>query len=275
MMSSIMLCSYINRSNYWGFIQLDMHWMNRTFNNTGNAWFVHIFYLLIVKNISKWINPFKYWNLVVIPAAYIVVDLLLENMVSVIYIYFLWIRSVDFIFVQLAFANHLQQSINFTQSPFNPNVIVDSVINLVFNYNCDCFHRLTSSMICSLHTAVASSSAIINMSSVIAQLVLTMICYEIRAIDTLALLFSIDNIWSINLDRCLDQINNLYHDMNYSTFSLLYMTNILLYEGSTIIDCSLIIGNQMDTLFSGLMVVFTLYYQVARHLYLIFISVFV
>ena len=228
----IMLCSYINRSNYWGFIQLDMHWMNRTFNNTGNAWFVHIFYLLIVKNISKWINPFKYWNLVVIPAAYIVVDLLLENMVSVIYIYFLWIRSVvlfSFSF-QLAFANHLQQSINFTQSPFNPNVIVDSVINLVFNYNCDCFHRLTSSMICSLHTAVASSSAIINMSSVIAQLVLTMICYEIRAtnIKSLSILFSIDNIWSINLDRCLDQINNLYHDMNYSTFSLLYMTNILL-----------------------------------------------
>ena len=113
---------------------------------------------------------------------------------------------------------------------------------------------------------------IINMSSVIVQLVLTMICYEIRSKDKL---FSIDNIWSINLDRCLDQINNLYHDMNYSTFSLLYMTNILLYEGSTIIDCSLIIGNQMDTLFSGLMVVFTLYYQVARHLYLIFISVFV
>ena len=109
------------------------------------------------------------------------------------------------------------------------------------------------------------------MSSVIAQLVLTMICYEIR---TMYKLFSIDNIWSINLDRCLDQVN-IYHDMNYETFSLLLLTNILLYEGSTIIDCSLIIGNQMDTLFSGLMVVFTLYYQVARHLYLIFISVFV
>ena len=133
-------------------------------------------------------------------------------------------------------------------------------------------------MICSLHTAVsftASSSAIINMSSVIAQLVLTMICYEIRTHSFSMKLFSIDNIWSINLDRCLDQINNLYHDMNYSTFSLLLLTNILLYEGSTIIDCSLIIGNQMDTLFSGLLVVFTLYYQVARHLSLIFISVFV
>ena len=124
---------------------------------------------------------------------------------------------------------------------------------------------------------VAIASAIINMSSVIAQLVLTMICYEIRAneLNILnALLFSIDNIWSINLDRCLDQVNN-NHDMNYETFTLLLLTNILLYEGSTIIDCSLIIGNQMDTLFSGLMVVFTLYYQVARHLYLIFISVFV
>ena len=120
----------------------------------------------------------------------------------------------------------------------------------------------------------AIASAIINMSSVIAQLVLTMICYEIRTHSFSMKLFSIDNIWSINLDRCLDQVNN-NHDMNYETFTLLLLTNILLYEGSTIIDCSLIIGNQMDTLFSGLMVVFTLYYQVALHLYLIFISVFV
>jgi hypothetical protein len=150
-----------------------------------------------------------------------------------------------------------------------------SVIYIIFlwiRYHRNHHRSRSSSMFAS---TFAIASAIINMSSVIAQLVLTMICYEIRAIDTLALLFSIDNIWSINLDRCLDQINNLYHDMNYSTFSLLYMTNILLYEGSTIIDCSLIIGNQMDTLFSGLLVVFTLYYQVARHLYLIFISVFV
>ena len=98
---------------------------------------------------------------------------------------------------------------------------------------------------------------IINMSSVIVQLVLTMICYEIRSNHCKDKLFSIDNIWSINLDRCLDQVNN-NHDMNYETFSLLLLTNILLYEGSTIIDCSLILGNQMDTLFSGLMVVFTL-----------------
>ena len=112
---------------------------------------------------------------------------------------------------------------------------------------------------------------IINMSSVIVQLVLTMICYEIRSKDKL---FSIDNIWSINLDRCLDQAN-IYLDVNYETFSLLLLTNILLYEGSTMFDCSLIIGNQINTCLSGLMVVFTLYYQVARHLYLIFISIFV
>jgi len=134
-------------------------------------------------------------------------------------------------------------------------------------------------MICSLHSYSITAAGIINMSSVIAQLVLVSICYEIRANylgsnDSFHCIISNDNIWSINLDRCLDQVN-IYHDMNYETFSLLLLTNILLYEGSTIIDCSLIIGNQMDTLFSGLMVVFTLYYQVARHLYLIFISVFV
>ena len=117
----------------------------------------------------------------------------------------------------------------------------------------------------------AIASAIINMSSVIAQLVLTMICYEIRSSDKL---FSIDNIWSINLDRCLDQVN-IYHDMNYETFSLLLLTNILLYEGSTIIDCSLIIGNQMDTLLSGFMVVFTLYYTVARYIVFIFSTIFI
>ena len=117
-----------------------------------------------------------------------------------------------------------------------------------------------------------------------------MICYEIRAnasvdtiingvaanslITSLAILFSLDNIWSINLDKCLDQAN-IYLDVNYETFSLLVLTNILLYEGSTMFDCSLIIGNQINTCLSGLMVVFTLYYQVARHLYLIFISIFV
>ena len=123
---------------------------------------------------------------------------------------------------------------------------------------------------------------VINLSSVIAQLVWIMICYEIRAnasvdtwsnslITSLAILFS---LWSINLDKCLDQAN-IYLDLNYETFSLLLLTNILLYEGSTMFDCSLIIGNQINTLLSGLMVVFTLYYMVARHLYLIFISIFV
>ena len=126
---------------------------------------------------------------------------------------------------------------------------------------------------------------VINLSSVIAQLVWIMICYEIRAnasvdtwsnslITSLAILFSLNNIWSINLDKCLDQAN-IYLDVNYETFSLLVLTNILLYEGSTMFDCSLIIGNQINTCLSGLMVVFTLYYQVARHLYLIFISIFV
>ena len=139
---------------------------------------------------------------------------------------------------------------------------------------------------CNLHSF--SLFNVINLSSVIAQLVWIMICYEIRAnasvdtwsyaanslITSLAILFSLDNIWSINLDKCLDQAN-IYLDVNYETFSLLLLTNILLYEGSTIIDCSLIIGNQINTCLSGLMVVFTLYYQVARHLYLIFISIFV
>ena len=119
------------------------------------------------------------------------------------------------------------------------------------------------------------------MSSFIAQLVLSIICYEIRItnesflglITSLAILISIDNIYNENLDKCLDQAN-IYLDLNYETFSLLVLTNILLYEGS-IFDCSLIIGNQINTLLSGLMVVFTLYYMVARHLYLIFISIFV
>ena len=138
--------------------------------------------------------------------------------------------------------------------------------------------------------AIISIWIMVNLSSVIAQLVWSMICYEIRAnasvdtwssgvaanslITSLAILFSLDNIWSINLDKCLDQAN-IYLDVNYETFSLLVLTNILLYEGSTMFDCSLIIGNQINTCLSGLMVVFTLYYQVARHLYLIFISIFV
>jgi hypothetical protein len=74
------------------------------------------------------------------------------------------------------------------------------------------------------------------------ELVWIMICYEIRAnasvdtltgvaanslITSLAILFSLDNILSINLDRCIDQAN-IYLDLNYETFSLLILTNILL-----------------------------------------------
>ena len=125
-------------------------------------------------------------------------------------------------------------------------------------------------------------STFINISSVITQLVWIMICYEIKInikfnyyyITSLVILFSLDNILIINLDRCLDFLN-IYLDMNYESFSLLLLTNILLYEGSTIIDCSLIIANQINLFLSGLMIVFTLYYQVTRHLYLIFISIFI
>ena len=160
----------------------------------------------------------------------------------------------------------------------------------VINYLLPAIILKSSSIIISLFTNWCSFSLfnVINLSSVIAQLVWIMICYEIRAnasvdtwsyaanslITSLAILFSLDNIWSINLDKCLDQAN-IYLDVNYETFSLLVLTNILLYEGSTMFDCSLIIGNQINTCLSGLMVVFTLYYQVARHLYLIFISIFV
>ena len=109
------------------------------------------------------------------------------------------------------------------------------------------------------------------MSSVIAQFVLTMICYEMSCCKDKTNRINFNNfdsndfIYNENLDLCLDQAN-IYRDVNYETFSFLLLTNILLYEGSTIIDCSLILGNQIDTLLSGLMVVFTLYYQIARHL---------
>jgi hypothetical protein len=75
-------------------------------------------------------------------------------------------------------------------------------------------------------------------------------------ITSLAILLSIDNIWNENLDTYLDQVNiNL--DVNYETFTLVLLNNLLLYEASTIIDCSLIIGNQIDTLLSGVLVVFS------------------
>ena len=111
------------------------------------------------------------------------------------------------------------------------------------------------------------------MSSVIDQLVLVIICYEIRLtntfINSLTILISIDTICNENLDRCLDEAN-IYLDVNYETFTLLLLNNILFYEGSTLIDCSLIIGNQIDTLLSGFIVVFTFYYNVGRYVYFIF-----
>ena len=135
----------------------------------------------------------------------------------------------------------------------------------------------TSSMIFnSLILFLFSLCFIINMSSLIAQLVWILICYEMKVnvwFDSLAIIFLLDNIWSMNLDRWLDEVN-IYLDLNYESFSLLLLTNILFYEGSTMFDCSLLIGNQINTLLSGLMVVFTLYYMVARHLYLIFVSIF-
>ena len=116
-------------------------------------------------------------------------------------------------------------------------------------------------------------SILFNMSGVIAQLLLLWICYSLRAIcgiiTSLAILITIDNISNENLDNGLDQANiNL--DINYESFTLILLNNLLLYDGSTIIDCSLIIGNQIDTLLSGFIVVFTFYYNVGRYVYFIF-----
>ena len=116
-------------------------------------------------------------------------------------------------------------------------------------------------------------SILFNMSGVIAQLLLLWICYSLRAIcgiiTSLAILITIDNISNENLDNGLDQANiNL--DINYESFTLILLNNLLLYDGSTIIDCSLIIGNQIDTLLSGFLIVFSLYFEVARHFMLIF-----
>ena len=62
------------------------------------------------------------------------------------------------------------------------------------------------------------------------------ICYEIRAnrwsmigknMTSLIIVFSLDNIWSMNLDTCLDQVN-IYVELNYESFTLLLLTNIIL-----------------------------------------------
>jgi len=48
-------------------------------------------------------------------------------------------------------------------------------------------------------------------------------------------------------------------DTNYETFTLTVLKNILLVQGISLVDLSLIIGNLIDTLLSGFLVVFTLY----------------
>ena len=80
-----------------------------------------------------------------------------------------------------------------------------------------------------------------------------------RHLINIAILITIDNTSNENLDSCLDE------SINYESFSLVLLNKLLLYEGSTIIDCSLIIGNQIDTLLSGFLIVFSLYFEVVRH----------
>ena len=82
-----------------------------------------------------------------------------------------------------------------------------------------------------------------------------------KNMTSLIIVFSLDNIWSMNLDTCLDQVN-IYVELNYESFTLLLLTNIILQEGSTMFDSSLIIGNQINTLLSGFMIIFSLYYVI-------------
>ena len=106
------------------------------------------------------------------------------------------------------------------------------------------------------------------MSSVLASVLLLFLCYQIRGIGrhliNIAILITIDNTSNENLDSCLDE-STYWLDINYESFSLVLLNNLLLYEGSTIIDCSLIIGNQIDTCISGFLIVFSLYFEVVRH----------
>lgn len=78
--------------------------------------------------------------------------------------------------------------------------------------------------------------------------------------------------------------NNFYHailnftlDSKFETFTATVMSmNILLVQGSsTMIDLSLIIGNQIDTLLSGFLLTFTLYFYVARILAISFCLIFI
>ena len=104
------------------------------------------------------------------------------------------------------------------------------------------------------------SELVVNMSSVIAQAISIWISYEWN----IGLIY-IDCISMENLDTCLDQ-GNIKLDLNYWVFTLVLINNLLLYEGSTIIDSSLIIGNQIDTFLCGFLVVFSLYFELGRHL---------
>jgi hypothetical protein len=81
-------------------------------------------------------------------------------------------------------------------------------------------------------------------------------------------LLSIDN--NINLGRIAIFCMNL--DNNYETFNATVLSlNILLVQGALCqIDLSLIIGNQIDTLLSGFLLTFTLYFYVARMVILTF-----
>jgi hypothetical protein len=62
-----------------------------------------------------------------------------------------------------------------------------------------------------------------------------------------------------SFDLYLDQVN-LNLDTRFETFTLVLLNNILLVQANTCIDLSLVIGNLIDTLLSGFLVVFTLYF---------------
>ena len=80
-----------------------------------------------------------------------------------------------------------------------------------------------------------------------------------------------DNVSSINLSNYLYQVN-INYDVHYETFTLILFNIILLVDGETIIDLSLIIGNHVDTFLSGITVDFTLFISVSRLVLLIFYS---
>ena len=124
-----------------------------------------------------------------------------------------------------------------------------------------CFERWTLT-ICMLAWGIAD---------VIAQLYYLQICYaRTNATNiytganrtvwnrtaSLVVLVSIDNL-SLRYFLCQHVFYTL--DTNYETFTLTVLKNILLVQGISLVDLSLIIGNLIDTLLSGFLVVFTLY----------------